>query len=163
MNSPRAYAQYLWLAPVGALLVLAAILAHHPREARYRQGVVTLFEQAERVEFYVWGDNEPAMVIARGDTRKFRAILHGIRDSWVIARCPAEPDIRVDLYLTPSPPERREPELVHAYYHTTCRQLTVADTRLQLSDRALHLGAAFRALVPQPRTPSACPKEFVPE
>lgn len=161
MNSARPYAQYLWLAPVAALLVLAAILSHHPKEARYRQNVISQFERAERVELYVSGENEPAVVIARGDVRRFRAVLHGIRDSWVTRRCPAEPDIRIDIYLSPSPPERPGPELLHAYYHTACRQLTLADTELQLADSALCVGPAFRSLLPKPTKPSACPKEFI--
>jgi len=156
-HTPR-YAPYLWLAPVGALLVLAAVLSRHPDETRFRDTVIRLFEQAQRVELHPAHQERPVVTISRDDRRQFRALLHGVRSSYVAPLCPAAPDTLIDIYLPPSGAARPEPEMLHAYYHTTCGQITFADYDAP-KDRALRMGPAFRYLVPKPAEPSQCPPE----
>lgn len=170
MNATQRYAQFLWLAPVAAVLVAVGILSRHPADDRFRADAIRLFEQAQRVEIYPTGDAESALTITRRD-RRFLALLHGIRSSWVTARCPADGDTSVDIYL---PPGEQEPALRRACYHTGCGQLTFAQAEIEPEGRALHMGPAFnyvcrvelrRALGAGSHwpAPSPCPKEFCEE
>jgi len=167
VNTTQRYAQFLWLAPVAAVLVVVGILARHPEDDRFRADAIRLFERAERIEVYPAGHTESALTITRRD-RRFLALLHGIRSSWVTARCPAPADTCVDIYLSPG---ERETAMRHAYYHTGCGQLTFAQDETEPEGRALHMGPAFnyicraelrRALGAGSAwpPPSACPKEF---
>lgn len=160
MNRTRRWARYLWLAPVGALLVLAGLLARSPQDARFRTQAIALFEQAERVELRTADPRQAAVVIPREDRRRFRALLHGLRSSWVTVRCPAEADVFIDIYLPASGAERPTWELRHACYHTTCGQLTLVGDESQPPGRALKMGPAFRGLVPKPARPSPCAGEY---
>lgn len=162
MNSTRRYAQYLWLVPVAVVLAAALLLARNPEDARFRSGIVALFEQAERVTIYPTSESQSEVIVSRGDARRFRALLHGVRDSYVAPRCPAQPDTCVDIYLRVSGPKDARDTVRRGLYHTTCGQLTLADDDAGPNAGALHVGPAFRSLVPQPEQPSQCPEESRP-
>ena len=161
MNSFRRHAQYLWLAPVVVTLAVTAILAHNPRDARLRRAMIDLFERAERIEFYQAGNSEPTLVVARGD-RDRRFVLYGVRDCYVAARCPAEADTRIEIYLPPSPPREPLEQVRHLEYHSGCGQLTLVGSAAESTPggRALAMGRAFRSMVPRSKQASACPPEF---
>jgi hypothetical protein len=161
VNSFRRHAQYLWLVPVAVILAVTAIVVHNPRDARFRQKVIGWFERAERIEFYAAGNSEPTLVVGRGD-RLRRFVLYGVRESYVTARCPAEADTRIEIYLPASPPQQPFEQVRHLDYHTTCGQLTPVGSAAEDAPggRALAVGRAFRSTVPQPKQPSLCPPEF---
>jgi hypothetical protein len=176
VNTFRRHAQYLWLVPVAAILAVTAIVAHNPRDARFRREVIGWFERAERIEFYAAGNSEPTLVVGRGG-RLRRFVLYGVRESYVTARCPAEADTRIEIYLPASPPQQPFEQVRHLDYHTTCGQLTPVAAGAPVGQaaqeapgggappagRALAVGRAFRSVAPRPKQASACPPEFCPQ